>query len=271
MIFPEEYKFVGVKDQERRGDPIYFSTQYLLCMEGPELYRVSSRGQGFMREVEDLELLSSGSQIVEYPGVVDIRNRSLLIDLAYELCQQKGAGTVIFQGPDEHITFVHQPDPAQILNIEVLDVSPPDPPWLVYSLQRLEGCGVLGDLTVKFTPRILDLKSIQGEDVYYPCRASGLGQSLDSDPVIHDHPQIVGCEVSREIFLAGYRDKAHSFFNICPLSSIAPSGPFITRCCKSERRGLTRRNGFLGMVVHWGDGPWAIAEAARCLVRELRK
>ncbi|NPV61542.1 MAG: hypothetical protein HPY61_02750 [Methanotrichaceae archaeon] len=271
MIFPEEYKFVGVKDRERRGDPIYFSTQYLLSMEGPELYRVTSRGQGFMREVEELELLSSGSKIARYPQTVDIRNRTLLIDLAYELCQKTGADTVIFQGPDEHITFVHQPDPGQILNIEVLDVAPPDPPWLVYSLNKLEKCGVLGDLAVRFRPRILDLRTIRGEDVYYPCRASGLGQSLDSDPVVHDHPRIVGCEISREIFLAGYRGKAHSFFNICPLSSFSPGGPFITRCCQSERRGLTRRNGFLGMVVHWGDGPWAIAEAARCLAKELRK
>jgi len=271
MIFPEEYKFVGVKDEERRGDPIYFSTRYLICRQGPALYRVSSAGEGFMREVQDLELLSSGSQIIEYPQKVDIRNRAHLIELAHHLCEQRGADTVIFQGPDEHITFVHQPDPGQILNIEVLDVSPPDPPWLVYSLQRLEGCGVLGDLTVKFLPRILDLRTIRGQDVYYPCRASGLGQSLDTDRVAHDHPRIVGCEVSREIFLSGYRDKAHDFFNICPLSSMPPQGPFITRCCKSERRGLIRKNGFLGMVVHWGDGPWAIAEAARCLAEELRK
>jgi hypothetical protein len=50
-----------------------------------------------------------------------------------------------------------------------------------------------------------------------------------------------------------------------------PHRPFITRCCRSERRGMTEKCGQPGMVVHWGDGPWEIAEAVRCLVKELRK
>lgn len=271
MIFPEEYKFIGIKDRESRGDPIYFSTQYLISCDGPSLYAVKSRGQGFMREVEVLQLISSGKDIIFHSEKVDTRNRALLIELADEICREKKACTVIFQGPDEHITFVHEPDPSQILEIEVLDVSPPDPPWLIYSLQRLESCGVLGDLTVKFRPKVLDLRDFDGDGVYYPCRASGLGRSLDSDKVLHETPKIIGCDVSKEIFQAGYAGKAHEFVNICPLKSMEPKGPFITRCCKSERRGPTEKNGQPGVVVHWGEGPWAIAEAVKCLVGELRK
>jgi hypothetical protein len=271
MIFPEEYKLVGVKDRESRGDLIYFSTQYLISRDGPSLYAVKSLGQGFMREVEELQPISSGKDIVFHAEKVDTRNRARLIELAGEICRAKNASTVVFQGPDEHITFVHEPDLGQILEIEVLDVSPPDPPWLIYSLQRLESCGVLGDLTVKFRPQVLNLRDFERSEVYYPCRASGLGRSLDSDKVVHENPKIVGCDVSREIFLAGYAGKAHEFVNICPLKSMKPSGPFITRCCKSEQRGLTEKNGFKGAVVHWGDGPWAIAEAVKCLVGELRK
>jgi hypothetical protein len=271
MIFPEEYKFVGVKDRESRGDPVYFSTQYLISRDGPSLNAVKSRGQGFMREVEELQLISSGKDMVFHPEKVDTRNRARLIELADEICRARNARTVVFQGPDEHITFVHDPDLGHILEIEVLDVSPPDPPWLIYSLQRLESCGVLGDLTVKLRPQVLNLRDFECSEVYYPCRASGLGRSLDSDKVVHENPRIVGCEVSREIFLAGYAGKEHEFVNICPLKSMKPSGPFITRCCKSERRGLTEKDGFKGVVVHWGDGPWAIAEAVKCLVGELRK
>jgi len=45
MIFPDEYKFVGIKDEERRGDPVYFATQYLISRQGPSLYGVRSRAQ----------------------------------------------------------------------------------------------------------------------------------------------------------------------------------------------------------------------------------
>jgi len=270
MIFPEDYKTVGIKDDERPGDPIYFSTEYLISRNGPRLYRVTSVGEGFMRDVEKLELISSGSEIVEWPEKVDTRNRALMIELASGL-KQKGVRTVIFTGPDEHVTFVHEPDPSQILNIDILDVCPPNPPWLVYVIDRLESCGVLGDLTVRFRPKVLDLREFESESVYYPCRASGLGRSLDSDRVVHDLPRIVGCEVSREIFRATYPGKEHEFVNICPSQSIEPDGPFIARCCRSERRGLTRKNGHLGVIVHWGDGPYQISEAIRCLVKALRE
>jgi len=275
MIFPEDYKFVGIKDREGRGEPVYFSTEYLISREGPRLYRVESQGSGFMREVVALQLLASGEEIAFYPQIVDTRNRTLLIDLAGEICRAGKANTVVFQGPDEHITFVKDPDPAAILEIEVLDVSPPDPPWLVYSLQRLEACSMLGDLAVRFLPRTLDLRRFSGDGIYYPCRASGLAPTLDADPVRAPRPLIVGCEVSREIFLSNYPDREYDFINICPLHCreeiLQPEKPFITRCCRSERRGRTAKNGQPGMAVHWGDGPHKIAEAVRCLVEDLRR
>ena len=275
MIFPKDYKFVGIKDRERRGEPVYFATEYLISRDGPRLYHVKSRGSGFMREVAELEPIASGPEIMFYPDIVDTRNRAQLIELAEGVCRSTRANTVVFQGPDEHITFVKDPDLAQVLTIEVLDVSPPDPPWLVYVLRNLESCGILGDLTVRFVPRVLDLRRFDCASVYYPCRASGLGRSLDTDPVVHEHPMIVGCEVSQEIFLANNPGKDFEFVNICPVRSLEvvfePSGPFITRCCRSERRGKTSKNGQPGMVVHWGDGPDKIAEAVRCLVQDLRK
>jgi hypothetical protein len=275
MIFPEEYKFVGIKDRERRGEPVYFATEYLISRDGPGLYHVKSCGTGFMREVVELEPISFGQEIMFYPDIVDTRNRACLIELAEGVCRSGKVNTVVFRGLDEHITFVKDPDPAQVLTIEVLDVSPPNPPWLVHVLGGLEACGILGDLTVRFVSHILDLRQFDCASVYYPCRASGLGRSLDTDLVVHERPRIVGCAISREIFLANNPGKDFEFVNICPLHSFEPvfepSGPFITRCCRSEQRGLTRKNGQIGMVVHWGDGPWKIAEAVRCLVQDIRK
>jgi hypothetical protein len=274
MIFPLDYKLVGIKDREHRGESVYFSTEYLISREGPRLYRVESRGSGFVREVTALQPLAAGGEIAFYPDIVDTRNRTLLIDLAHGICRAGQANTVVFQGPDEHITFVKDPDPLAVLEIEVLDVSPPHPPWLIHALKRLEDCGMLGDLTVRFLPRILDLRRFSGDAVYYPCRASGLSPTLDADPVVDPYPRIVGCEVSREIFLSKFPGREHDFVNICPLHSqediLRPGRPFITRCCRSERRGRTAKNGQPGMAVHWGDGPDKIAEALRCLVQDLR-
>jgi hypothetical protein len=258
-----------------RGESVYFATEYLISRDGPSLYRVTSRGSGFMREVTGLQPIATGREIMFYPDIVDTRNRARLIELAEGICRSTEANTVVFKGPDEHITFVKDPDPAQILSIEVLDVSPPNPPWLQHVLGGLEACGILGDLTVRFVPRILDLRRFDCDGVYYPCRASGLGRSLDTDRVIHERPRIVGCSISREIFLANNPGRDFEFVNICPLQSqepvFMPRGPFITRCCRSENKGLTEKNGQTGMVVHWGDGPWKIAEAMRCLVQDLRK
>lgn len=275
MIFPDDYKLVGVTGEFRPSDPIYFATEYLISLgsrpEETAIYRTSSSGQGFMRRGKAVEVISNGPEIVWYPEVVDTRNRPVLIDLASRICVG-GVKTVIFKGPDEHITFVHEPDPSAILEIEVLDVMPPEPPWLVLVIDRLEKSGILGELTVRFKEKLLDLRSFGGPDVYFPCRASGLGRSLDSDRVESDHPKIVGCEVSREIFLATASPRDYEFVNICPVSGglIVPCGPFITRCCRSERRGLVRIGGHPGVVVHWGDGYFRVAQAIRMLVEEIR-
>jgi hypothetical protein len=272
VIFPENYRIVGIAREERPKDPIYFSTQYLISYgEEIAIFRVKSSGKGFMHKVEALEPIARGREIIEYPEKIETRDRTKLIEIAYELCKN-GVNTVIFNGFDEHINFVHQPDLDAVIEIEILDVVPPDPSWLVYVIEGLERCGALGDLTVKFSKRILDLRKFEGENVYYPCTASGLGKSLDTDRVEIDNPCIIGCEVSREIFTAMYPEKEFQFLSTCPLKNkeLEPHGPFITRCCRSEMMGITTTKAHTGVIVHWGDGPPEIAEAIRSLTEELR-
>jgi hypothetical protein len=274
LIFPEDYKYVGTATEARPGDPIYFSTKYLIHFADEiTIYAVEvDAGRGFMRPVNSMEPFAKGDEILEYQEKIDTRNRTRLIDLASDLCQE-GVTTVIFRGPDEHVTFVHEPDPGAITEIEILDVVPPRPSWLAYVIERLEESGIFGDLALKFKERVLDLSRYDADDVYFPCTASGLGRSLDSDKVEIDDPLIVGCEVSREVFKGMYPGKEHRFLNTCPLSNdlLAPRGPFITRCCRSERRGITTSRGHRGVVVHWGDGAPKIAEAIRCLAEELKR
>ena len=272
MIFPSNYRDIGISREKRPKDPIYFATRYLISYERElTIYEVGTSGEGFMRCAETIEPIARGDEIFEYPEKVDTRNRTKLIDLAWKLCRD-GVTTVIFKGPDEHITFVHDPDPLAVLEIEILDVIPPEPSWLLHVVEGLDGCGLLGDLAVRFKARILDLRRFDGEDVYYPCRASGFSRSLDTDRVLIESPKIVGCDISREVFRAMYPEKEFKFLNTCPLINreLEPKGPFITRCCKSENKGPRSFKGYKGYVVHWGDGPSEIAKAVRSLVGELR-
>ena len=283
MIFPDEYKHVGVTKALPEGteEPIYFLTEYLIEeRENPEtgssehaVYRVNKSGEGFLRKVENLELIASGEEVVRYDRELNIKDRTLLIETALELCTGR-VNTVIFTGVDRHVTIVHDPDPSSILEIEVLDVAPPEPAWLSQVVRRLEASGIFGDLQVRFTENIIDLRQFEGENTVFPCSASGLeGKCLDSDFLTEDGHLLVGCEISKTLFEARFPELEYSFVNICPFKSevVSPSKSFITRCCRSEKSGLVTINGFEGAVVHWGASEFQVVEAVRKLVDRLRK
>lgn len=283
MIFPDEYKHVGVTKALPTGteEPVYFLTEYLIEERGnPEaggseyaVYHVKKSGDGLLRKVEALELISSGEEIIRYEKELNIKDRALLIETALKLCTGK-VNTVIFTGVDKHVTIVHEPDPSSILEIEILDVAPPEPAWLSQVVRRLEASGIFGDLQIRFTENIIDLKRFEGERTVFPCSASGLeGKCLDSDVLTEDGHLLVGCEISKTLFEMRFPELEYSFINICPFKSevVVPSKPFITRCCRSEKSGLVNISGFEGAVVHWGASEYQVAEAVRNLVNMLRK
>jgi len=272
LIFPMDYREVGTTREVRREDPIYFSTRYIIVLEEePSIYAVDPAEEtGFLRASRSNKLLAAPGEVIYNPFPVDTRDRAALIEWASRFCGEE-VKAVVFRGVDEHLTFVYEPDLKAITDVEILDVVPPEPSWLVQTIDGLKASGMIGDLAMRFSSRVLDLSQYWGDDVYYPCTASGLGKSLDSDRVDVEDPLIVGCEISREVFRAAYPGKNHRFINTCPVShpDLRPKGPFVTRCCRSERRGLTRIDGHTGVLVHWGDGAPQIYEAIRCLKEEL--
>ncbi|MHC1756968.1 MAG: hypothetical protein AB9861_16335 [Methanosarcina sp.] len=283
MIFPDEYKHVGVTKALPAGteELIYFLTEYLIEeRENPEtgsseytIYRVRNSGDGLLRKVEALELISSGEEVVRYDRELNIKDRALLIETALKLCAGK-VNTVIFTGVDRHVTIVHDPDPSGILEIEILDVAPPEPAWLSQVVRRLEASGIFGDLQVRFTENIIDLRRFEGEKTVFPCSASGLeGKCLDSDVLTEDGHLLVGCEISKTLFEMRFPELEYSFINICPFKSeiVVPSKPFITRCCRSEKSGFVNISGFEGAVVHWGASEYQVSEAVRKLADRLRE
>mgnify|MGYP001342171990 FL=1 len=283
MIFPDEYKKVGVTESFCPGteEPIYFLTDYLIVKKGDPLtgnseyaiYRVKKSGEGLLRKVEALETIASGEEVVKYDRELNIKDRALLIETAEKLCTGK-VNTVIFTGVDKHVTFVHKPDLSGILELEILDVAPPYPSWLSLVIRRLEASGIFGDLQVRFTEKVIDLRQFEGKNTVFPCSASGLeGKCLDSDVITENGHLLVGCEISKTLFEMRFPELEYSFVDICPFKSeiVMPSKPFITRCCRSENSGLVKISGFDGAVVHWGASEYQVAEAVRNLVKMLRQ
>jgi len=283
MIFPDEYKHVGVTKSfcPDTEEPIYFLTDYLIAeSENPEVgdfeyavYRVKKNGEGLLRKVETLEKIASGEEVVKYDQELNIKDRTLLIETAAKLCTGK-VNTVIFTGVDRHVTFVKEPDISSILELEILDVAPPYPSWLSLVVRRLETSGIFGDLQVRFTEKVIDLRRFEGKNTVFPCSASGLeGKCLDSDIITENGHLLVGCEISKALFEMRFPELKYSFINICPFKSeiVVPSKPFITRCCRSENSGIIMIQGFDGAVVHWGASEYQVSEAIRNLVIRLRK
>jgi len=282
MIFPDEYKHVGMTKTlcSCAGELIYFLTDYLIIeKENPEtsrveygIYYVKKSGEDLLRKVVALEQIASGDEVTKYDRELNIKDRTLLIKTAAKLCTGK-VNTVIFTGVDKHITFIHKPDLSSILEIEILDIAPPEPSWLSLIVRRVEASGIFGDLQVRFAEKIIDLRQFEGKNTVFPCSASGLeGKCLDSDMLTENGHLLVGCEISKTLFEMRFPELEYSFVNICPLKSdiVVPSKPFITRCCRSEKSGFVNISGFEGVVVHWGAAEYQVAEAIRNFVHKIR-
>jgi hypothetical protein len=96
------------------------------------------------------------------------------------------------------MTFVHDPDISEIIDLEIVDVVPPEPSWLSLMVRRLEASGIFGDLSIRFKENMKDLRQFEGERTVFPCSSSGLeGKCLDSDIITEDGSLLVGCEISR--------------------------------------------------------------------------
>lgn len=281
MIFPLEYKRVGFtrpvhEDDDRR---IYFLSEYMIeerpASDGPSytLYKVEKSGDQLLRDVSSLVKIASDEEVIRYDRELNIKDRALLIRTAQSLCTEK-VNTVIFTGIDKHITFVHRPDVHAIMNIEIVDIVPPEPSWLASVVRRLEASGIFGDLTIEFTEKLKDLRQFEGDRTVFPCSSSGLkGKCLDSDIITEDGYTLVGCEISRSLFGSRFPGIAYNFINICPFKSdiFKPERPFITRCCRAEHSGIMTIDNVRGAVVHWGASEFFVANAVWDLVKELRK
>lgn len=296
MIFPEAYKTVGMSHTDMTiaevmaldttDESIYFLSEFVLldAADGYVLYRVSHTGDGLMRSVSDDEVIAWGSQVYHYPGEVNLHDRTLLIRLAERVCKKSSEDdsdddydneydTVVFTGYDKHVTFIHKPDPSAIRMVDIVDVVPPRPSGLSYVVSKLREIGITGELQMDFDLEynIIDLSRFEGDNVVFPCTASGLsGKCLDSDTIC-ERSMLVGCEISNELFNLLFPDVEYDHVSFCPFKSdlFTIRRPFLARCCQTSNAGLTRINGYDGVIVHWGASMYDVVEALKKLAQKL--
>jgi len=223
-----------------------------------------------IREISKANRIAGFAETLVYRRKIDIFNRSRLISLATRLCKPP-VKAVVYQGFDLHWTFVYDPDRTYVTEIEVFDVSPPDPPYLITLIKKLDSAGIFGDLSVRFTPVIQDLRRT-GTATIYPCSASGIGPNcLNNRDIYVGQPAVLlGCDISKQVLEARVHGLEFEHVNICPTKTIRPRKPFIAKCCKSARVGPTELFGQKGYVVHWGANPYEVVSAVRDLANAIR-
>jgi len=277
VIFPDHCKDVAVRECDGEtspptaGEHIYFSSRYvLLFWQGKvAVYELELEGNGLIRTISKAKRIAGFAETLVYRRKIDIFNRSRLIAVATRLCKPP-VKAVVYQGFDLHWTFVYDPDLTSVTEIEVFDVSPPDPPYLISLIKKLDRAGIFGDLSVRFTPVIQDLR--RSIATIYPCSASGIGPNCLNSRDIHvgEHAVLLGCDISKQVLEARVHGLEFKHVNICPTKTIRPSKPFIAKCCKSARVGPTELFGQTGYVVHWGANPYEVVSAIRDLANAIR-
>lgn len=260
-----ECREVGVAASRPCGERVYFLTRYLLRPSGDsyDVLRVEPDpgASGLMRPIQSESLVLPAAEVAVHPDRVGLADQAGLVRLA----RATGRRCTIFFGRDEHVTFVLDPDLELVRTIHVYDVEPPVPS-LAAICGDLEQAGLTGELGLAFEYHIRDLRSLEAG--VYPCRASGLARSLDRDGP-GEGERIACCQTGRELLRETYHVEAETV-ETCPCTMIN-AGPFIARCCRSERTGLQTINGHLGTVVHWGATPLVVLDALRALATGLEE
>lgn len=257
MIFP--YSQVGYACTQPCGDQVYFLTRYMIreTPDGPEVLGVtpSEEGEGLMRPVVSTRLIAGASDVCVHPEKVELADRARLISLA----SRSEKRCTIFRGLDEHLIFVCDPDLSALLTIHVYDAVPPRPS-LSAAIGEIERVGLFGHLEVRFEHHIEDITGSRAD--VYPCRAAGFEKTLDADRM-EGGERVACCLTGAQLFRELYGER-FSKVDICPLRRIDQE-PFIARCCRKEREGLSLWLGKYGVIVHWGAAP----EQVRSAVTEL--
>ncbi|MDD4300833.1 MAG: hypothetical protein PHO78_09330 [Methanomicrobium sp.] len=271
MIFPRQCKEVGFADKKPFGDLVYFLSRYLIKKTdfGYEIFEIETEGEtGLLRKIKSARIIAEESETYLYPDPVLLFDRTNLIRLAKESFDKTDRKCTIFKGYDEHMTFVLDSEPENLLKIYVYDAKPPWPN-LSETIKNLDRTGIFGELEAEFEHIVRDIRDTNA--AVYPCRAGGFDKTLDMDRLLGGE-KVAGCLTARQ-FLAECYEGEFEVDNICPAdrAALEKKSPYIARCCRAERCGPKTDDNQTGYVVHWGASPKAITDAVFELCRIFRE
>jgi hypothetical protein len=246
--------------EQIRSRRVYKRTEFIVAVheERRALVQVEREdGDGVLVPVRDARVLALPDEttFVADPEV-DTANASQMAHVA------SGHATVV-EGKFGHVNFILDPAP---LRVRVVEVVPPEPPKL------LEMARAVLAYDEELPPVQLDYEAIDMRDLaasapaarhLFPCRCSGLeGDFLDAAPPEPADWTLVGCERSREIYVALYGREPAARVDFCPRARGSGDGPTLMKCCLLER-GIERDGE--RWVVPWG----ASLEEVRGALRQL--
>ncbi len=196
-------------------------------------------GEGLFTTIEKIEILALPEQCVfiESPGT-DPANRSALAKAALEhgvTAEQ----TAIVLGAYDHINIIHRPDP---LFVNVIEVTPPDPPKLFHMAQKVLEYADLPPIILSLTPlNIREMADgISPECYLVPCRSGGLEALnapvyfLDERPKDRRNWTMIGCERSLQFHRHYYGDEPPRI-EMCPRRlANGIKGACLLKCCLLE-------------------------------------
>lgn len=196
-------------------------------------------GEGLFTTAEKIEILALPEQcmFIESPET-DPANRSALAKAALEhgvTVEQ----TAIVLGAYDHINIIHRPNP---LYVNVIEVTPPDPPKLFHMAQKVLEYADLPPIILNLTPlNIRQMANTVSPECYLvPCRSGGLEDLsapvyfLDERPKDRRNWTMIGCERSLQFHRHYYGDEPPRV-EMCPrrLGS-GIKGACLLKCCLLE-------------------------------------
>jgi hypothetical protein len=279
LMLPDHCKDVSFRDVDfelteanirahAKGKKAYTRTDHMVLKhkEDIAIIRVfKENGKELFRPISSVEVIALPRDVVlERDEQVNVLNRS---EMARVAMRHPGKWVVV-QGLFNHLSFAKD---AHNLELRVFDVVPPYPSKLSVLVEKALSAGMV-DLPIVPVEETIDLNDLESrvvsEAVMFPCRASGLASRkrihyLDETPELEGKVTLIGCDLSRRIFLSVYKRTPQNSIDMCP-QELAPKDDSkrIIKCCKIKEGFVIQGN---RAVVPWGATVQEVAAALNAL------